>query len=144
MKTNLSVWNNSLSKQKQLRECGSISAIDFSEEQDLLAFGGVSGVIHFIDQTTKKHNGQINAHVQEIIMLKFYDEQHQLISVTVTGDVGLWDSQKMLKYQVLKNAPNMLQKFISSCAFYKPLGKIMMATTKVFNYEICTDSNVQI
>jgi hypothetical protein len=46
---NHSVWNNRLSQQKQLRECGSISAIDFSPEQDLLAFGGVSGQIHFID-----------------------------------------------------------------------------------------------
>ena len=144
--TQLSVWNNRQRwTSKILRECGSISAIDFSEEQDLLAFGGVSGVIHFIDQTTKKHNGLIKAHHnQEIIMLKFYDEQHQLISVTLTGDVGLWDSQKMIKYQVLKNSPNMLQKFISSCTFYKPLGKIMLATTKVFNYQLCTDNNVQI
>jgi len=67
------VWTNTLAPQKQLKECGSISALDYSEELDILAFGGVSGAIHFIDQTTKKHNGMINAHVSEIIMLKFYD-----------------------------------------------------------------------
>jgi hypothetical protein len=52
---------------------GSISAMDYSEELDILAFGSVSGIIHFIDQTTKKYNGQIVAHANEIKLIKFYD-----------------------------------------------------------------------
>lgn len=53
------VWNSAHSDQKQLRECGSICAADYSEALDLLVFGGVSGMIHFIDQTTKKHNKSV-------------------------------------------------------------------------------------
>jgi hypothetical protein len=64
--------------------------------------------------------------------------------VTVTGDVGLWDSQKMIKYQIMKNSPHMLQKQITSSYFYQPLGRILMATTKVFNYDLCVDEDVQI
>ena len=53
---------------------GSISAMDYSEELDILAFGTVSGMIHFIDQTTKKYNGHITADTKEIRLLKFYDQ----------------------------------------------------------------------
>lgn len=67
------VWNNFMSKIKSIKDCGSISAIDYSDELDVLAFGGVSGNIHFMDQTTRKYNGMIKAHNQEIKMLKFYD-----------------------------------------------------------------------
>ena len=101
-------------------------------------------MIHFIDQTTKKHNKSVQAHAHEIKLLKFFDQQHQLISVTITGDVGLWDSQKMTKYQVMKNSPNMLQSQISSSYFYEPLGRILMGTTKVFNYGLCVNEDVQI
>lgn len=86
------VWNNFMSKVRSIKDCGSISAIDYSDDLDVIAFGGVSGKIHFIDQTTKKYNGYIKGHNHEIKMLKFYDAQHQIISVTLTGDVGLWDS----------------------------------------------------
>jgi hypothetical protein len=39
-----SVWNN-----QDTASMGSISAMDYSEELDILAFGTVSGMIHFID-----------------------------------------------------------------------------------------------
>lgn len=41
---NYSVWDNNDSN-----SMGSISALDYSEELDILAFGSVSGIIHFID-----------------------------------------------------------------------------------------------
>lgn len=73
-------------------------AIDYSEALDLIAFGGVSGTIHLMEQPTKQYKGSIPAHLTEIKMLKFYDYKRQLISVTSTGEIGLWDSQKMTKF----------------------------------------------
>jgi hypothetical protein len=67
------VWDSARSDQKQLKDCGSICAADYSEALDLLVFGGVSGIIHFIDQTTKNHNKSVQAHAHEIKLLKFYD-----------------------------------------------------------------------
>lgn len=38
----------------------------------------------------------------------------------------------------------MLQKTISAAYFYEPEGKICLATTKVFNYELVPDETVQV
>ena len=64
--------------------------------------------------------------------------------MTVNGDIGLWDSQKLTKFQILKNAPNMIQSQISSCAFHQRAGKVVMATTKIFNYELSIDQEVKV
>lgn len=39
-----SVWTN-----QEANSMGSISALDYSEELDIIAFGTISGTIHFID-----------------------------------------------------------------------------------------------
>jgi WD40 repeat protein len=71
---NFSVWNNQKMSRKQDNGVGgSISTVDFSEALDMIAYGGVSGRIHFLDQTTKNFKGTIDAHSHEVIMLKFYD-----------------------------------------------------------------------
>jgi hypothetical protein len=44
----------------------------------------------------------------------------------------------------MKNGPNMLQNTIGAAYFYKPQGKILLATTKVFNYELQPDETIQI
>ena len=38
----------------------------------------------------------------------------------------------------------MSQKVISACSFYDPLGRVLMATTKIFNYDLEIDSAVKI
>lgn len=38
----------------------------------------------------------------------------------------------------------MSQKTISACSFYQKLGRVMMATTKIFNYDLKTDRDVKI
>lgn len=38
-----------MSKTRSIKDCGSISAIDYSDELDVLAFGGMTGKIHFLD-----------------------------------------------------------------------------------------------
>lgn len=38
----------------------------------------------------------------------------------------------------------MSQKVISACSFYDPLGRVLMATTKIFNYDLAIDSAVKI
>jgi len=77
-------------------------------------------------------------------MLRFYDQQHQLISVSQAGEIGLWDAQKLTKIQIMRNSVNMTQKIISACSFYEHLGKVMMATTKIYNYDLEVDKDVKI
>ena len=82
---NISVWDNCKGSNKSGQKSisgGSISTVSYSEALDIISYGGVSGKIHILDQTTKKPKGIIDAHKHEIIMLKFYDKQHQLISVS--------------------------------------------------------------
>ena len=38
----------------------------------------------------------------------------------------------------------MTQKIISASQFYQPLGRVLMATTKIFNYDLYIDSDVKI
>lgn len=77
-------------------------------------------------------------------MLKFYDYKRQLISVTVGGEIGLWDSQKLTKFQVHKTPQHMLLRRINTSTFYKPLGKLMVATTKIFTFELEEYKNIKI
>lgn len=95
---NVSVWDNCRGQTKSGQKAvsgGSISTVSYSEALDIIAYGGVSGKIYILDQTTKKPKGIIEAHKHEVIMLKFYDKQHQLISVSQAGEIGLWDAQKL-------------------------------------------------
>ena len=142
---NVSTFNNKKNHQTEFdNDWGTIASIDYSEALDMFAFGGVSGKIHFLDQPTKKYNGNIQAHLQELKMLRFLDSKGQLISVTATGEIGLWDSQKMTKFQVHKTTPAMALKRISSCAYYLPTGQLLMATTKVFNYALNQYKNLKV
>ena len=45
----------------------------YSEALDIIAISGVSGKIFILDQETKINKGTIEAHSNEIVMLKFYD-----------------------------------------------------------------------
>ena len=139
---NHSVWDNGKTRAKS--GGGSISTVCYSEALDIIAYAGVSGKIYVLDQTTKNPNGKIQAHKGEVIMLRFYDQQHQLISVSQAGEIGLWDAQKLTKIQILRNSANMTQKVISACSFYEQLGKVMMATTKIYNYDLEVDKDVKI
>lgn len=38
----------------------------------------------------------------------------------------------------------MTQKVISTCSFYAPIGKVIMATTTVFNYQLEVDRDAKI
>lgn len=69
-------------------------------------------------------------------MLQFYDRQRQLISVCVNGAVSLWDAQKLMKIQTIRNTPGITKHAITACSFYEPLGRVMMATTKIFKYDL--------
>lgn len=44
----------------------------------------------------------------------------------------------------MRNSVNMTQKIISACSFYEQLGKVMMATTKIYNYDLQVDKDVKI
>jgi hypothetical protein len=53
-----------------------ISAIAYSIQLDVIALGSVTGIINFMNQSTKLHQGEIAAHTSEIATLKFYDDQY--------------------------------------------------------------------
>lgn len=67
-----------------------------------------------------------------------------MISISQTGEVGVWDAQKLHKIQLLRNGANMSQKIISACSFYKTHGRVLMATTKIFAYDLEVDRAVKI
>ena len=71
VKINYSVWDNCKAGTKKTGTSGggSISCVCYSDALDIIAYGGVSGKIYVLDQTTKLQNGQIEAHKHEIIML---------------------------------------------------------------------------
>ena len=131
---NVSIFDNKKNHQPDFENTWStIASIDYSESLDILAFRGGSGKIHFLNQSTKKYNGNTQAHLQELKMLKFPDHKGQLISVTATGEIGLWDCKKMTRFQVHKSTPGMLPKRIKFCSYNLPTGQLLIATTKVFN-----------
>ena len=131
-------------REKHTSKYGSISTVVYSDALDLIAISGVRGVIYLLDQETKSNKGSIQAHSCEIMALYFYDQQHQLISVSQQGDVGLLDAQKYEKIQILRNSPNMTQKVLSACTFYERLGRILLASSKVFNYDLEVDNDIKI
>jgi hypothetical protein len=46
-----------------------ISAIAYSIQLDVIALGSVTGIINFMNQSTKLHQGEIAAHTSEIATL---------------------------------------------------------------------------
>lgn len=60
------------------------------------------------------------------------------------GEVGLWDPQKLTKIQYLRNSMNMTQKTISTCNFYQKMGRVLIATTVIYNYDLEIDKEVKI
>jgi len=95
---NHSMWSNgNLSRQSAGKSGGSrsISCIAYSQDLDIIAYSGVQGKIFVLDQSTKYKIGQIEGHKQEVVMLRFFDKQRQLVSIAVNGQIGLWNAQKL-------------------------------------------------
>lgn len=67
--------------------------MDHSAALDLIAFGGVQGLVGTVDSTTLSFKGLYEGHPnQEMAGLYFYDPQLQMLTVTTDGDVSIWDA----------------------------------------------------
>ena len=64
------------------------------------------------------------------------------MSISISGTVGLWDAQRLENIQIIKNQNNMSQKQISSWFFYEPKGRVLMATSKIFKFDLVADAEV--
>ena len=51
-----------------------IDCLDYSEQLDLIAFGGIQGKVGVLDSTTLSFKGMHHAHLCEITSLYFYDD----------------------------------------------------------------------
>lgn len=76
---NKSLWNNRKSMRKKKNStkaqapCGPISTVAFSRAGDAIAYAGVKGIIYVLDQRTKLKSGKVEAHKEEIVLVRFND-----------------------------------------------------------------------
>ena len=119
---------------------GSIICLTYSEQIDMIAFGGVSGKIILLDQKSRQVKGTIEGHKSEIKMLKFFGTS--LYSISSDGEIGIWNSNNMTEFSVHKAPMHMNIGKILSCCFFK--NKIMMATTKLYEFKMHKFLNLKI
>ena len=80
-KVNKSLWSNRKSMRRKKKSskaqapCGPISTIAFSHALDAIAYAGVKGIINVLDQRTKLKSGKVDAHKEEIVLVRFNDAQ---------------------------------------------------------------------
>ena len=114
--------------------------MDFSPELDLLAFGGVQGRVGIVQTVTKDFSGIFQAHNHEVADIQFYDEQRQLLTISVKGVVCIWDAQKLELLQKFKMEKGFLnQKFVRSTCFKKEQGVLFMATNRLYEFKLQVD-----
>lgn len=78
------------------------------------------------------------------MMMKFYEDLNQLYSISESGDIGIWNSKSMTKFHLHKAQSHMGLKKVHSLTFFEPEGKIIMATSKVFIYDLHYFENVRV
>lgn len=108
-----------------------VDCLDFSSQLDLIAFGGLHGV-GFLDSRTMRFKSLNQPHTTEVHGVHFFDSQLQLCSMSMDGEVALWDAQKLSVIQTVRNRSNMIAREINTHCFNKEKGTFIMATTKLF------------
>lgn len=78
--------------------------------------------------------GMHEAHRSEVMALYFFDSQEQMLSMTVQGEVALWDALKMQIVQVLRNHSQMEVSKLGSSFFHAGSGRLILATSQVFEF----------
>ena len=74
----------------------------YSPENDMIAFGGVYGKVGLLDCSTMSFVRMLDAHSTEIAAVYFHDKEYQMITMTIEGEVSLWDAQKMSVLQTVR------------------------------------------
>jgi WD40 repeat protein len=73
-----------------------------------------------MDGTSKYQIKSEKAHTDEIVNLSFYDAQYQIITVSISCQVCLWDAQKLENIQTIRDSKQAaLHNSLSSAFFYK-------------------------
>ena len=96
-------WDNDVSvivkepkpavKKDEVKKCVvSVECLDYSAKLDLIAFGGVSGHVVVLDSQTLSFKGKYRAAVSDVNALFFNDPELQMITVSLMGDVSVWDA----------------------------------------------------
>jgi len=80
-----------------------ITCMDYSENNGLVALGGIEGNIIIIDCAALKVVNSSHVHSSEITQIYFYDQEHQVISVARNGTILVWDTHEMNVLQSFKN-----------------------------------------
>ena len=84
--------------------------------------------------------------MREITALYFYDKEFQMLTLSLIGEVCIWDAQKMVIIQIVKNkkAAGMLASNISTTTFYPDQGILLLATTKIYVWEMMEEAEARI
>ena len=77
-------------------------------------------------------------------MLKFHRKLEHLYSVAENGEIGIWNSVKMTKFEVHKTPKHFDMNKVNTCTFYEPYGTIIMATTKLYMHDLQKFENMHL
>ena len=129
---------------KKMSNVVTIDCLDYSAALDLIAFGGIHGQVGVLDSNTLSFKGIYEAHQNEVFSLSFYDVQNIMLTMSIEGEVALWDAQKMQIMQVVRNKQNIQANFVNSMYFCKQTGSLLLGTSKVFKWVLKEDKATRI
>jgi hypothetical protein len=118
--------------------------LDYSPALDLIAYGETHGKVGFLDSLTLKFKGLFDCHTQIVQQVNFFDSQLQMVSMSQEGEIALWDAQKLIVLQMVRNKIYMIANFINSSFFCKESGTMVLATTKIFRWNLKADKTMSV
>ena len=121
-----------------------IDCLDYSAALDLIAFGGVNGRVGVLESTTLSFKGLHTAHTTDVSALYFHDAELQMVSMSIEGEIALWDAQKMEVVQVVRNKEYMTTSNVNCTCFFASSRTLLLATTKIFCWGLREDSSSRI
>ena len=110
----------------------------------MIIFGTVLGKLGVLDSSTMSFIGMFDSSSTEVAQLFYNKREFQLISISNTGDVNVWDAQKMEILQSMSSKSHMRLKYISTSIFHQGSGTLLLATQKVFKYNLRVDHDTKI
>lgn len=67
-----------------------------------------------------------------------------MLSVAIDGEIKLWDAQKREIIHTVHNRVYMIAKSINTSYFCKDTGSVILATTKIFRWNLKKDPQMTI
>ena len=137
-------WSTA-NKQRKENQHTNITVFDVSVKLGIMATGGAEGRIILIDPYALGIIKGINAHFSEIISLFIFEEQQQIITVGMDRTIGLWESSRLEKIQVIKDIGDAIHapKF-TSASFDQGSGTLFIGCQQISVWQAQTDQKVEI